>query len=316
MRVLLLSRNPRLYSTRRQAKAFRERGHQVDIVDPLHCDLLIDRHRHVVLHKGAPLEGYALVVPRISTNITEYGLAVVHQFEIQGVPVLNGSLAIARARDKLRCLQILSKRGLDIPKSMMMRHPRSLEESIAHMDGPPVILKLLQGTQGVGVMLAESLKSAESVLDTLWGLGQNLLVQKFVAESRGKDVRAFVVGDEVVAAMRRRAADNGEFRSNIHRGGTGEPIRRLPKAYRRAAVRAAKILGLHFAGVDMLEGADGPLLMEVNASPGLEGIEGTTKVDVAGRIADFAEKFAMKAITGRGARLRARRKKLMARRGR
>jgi ribosomal protein S6--L-glutamate ligase len=294
MKILILSRNPRLYSTRRQIQSFRARGHVVTTVDPLDCELLMDKGHHTVLHQGKPLEGFALVVPRISTNITEYGLAVLHHFEIQGIPVLNGALAVMRARDKLRCLQILSKRGVDVPKTMLIRNPRSLEASVARVEGPPVILKLLQGTQGVGVMLAESVKSAESVLDTLWGLGQNIIVQKFVAESRGKDIRAFVVGNEVVAAMRRRAQE-GEFRSNIHRGGTGERVRRLPESYHRTAVRAAKILGLKVAGVDILEGAQGPLVMEVNASPGLEGIEATTGVDIAGRIADFAMRFVKKA---------------------
>ena len=301
MKILILSRNPRLYSTRRQIQSFRQRGHHVDVLDPLDCELMMDKRDHEVLHQGKPLEGYGLVVPRISTNITEYGLAVLYQFEIQGVPILNGGLAIARARDKLRCLQVLSKRGIDIPKTMLIRHPKALESSVARVEGPPVILKLLQGTQGVGVMLAESVKSAESVLDTLWGLGQNLIVQKFVAESRGKDIRAFVVGDEVVAAMRRRAQE-GEFRSNIHRGGTGEAIRRLPEAYRRAAVRASRILGLKVAGVDMLECDTGPLVMEVNASPGLEGIETTTGVDIAGKIADYGVRFAAKALKARAAR--------------
>ena len=301
MKVLILSRNPRLYSTRRQIEAFRGRRHAVEVVDPLDCELFMEKGRHVVLHKGEPLEGFSLAVPRISTNITEYGLAVLHQLEIQGIPVLNGALAIMRARDKLRCLQILSKRGIDIPKTMLIRHPKSLEASVARVEGPPVILKLLQGTQGVGVMLAESVKSAESVLDTLWGLGQNLIVQRFVAESRGKDIRAFVVGGEVVAAMRRRAKE-GEFRSNIHRGGVGEAIPKLPEAYERAAVRAARVLGLNVAGVDMLESLEGPLVMEVNASPGLEGIETTTGVDIAGRIADFGARFASKKARLRRAR--------------
>lgn len=298
MKLLLLSRNPRLYTTRRLIRAFRKAGFEVLTVDPLHCELFMDKGRYAVLYRGEPLEGFDLVVPRISTNITEYGLAVLHHFEMQGMPVLNGALAILRARDKLRCLQILSKRGLGIPPSMLIRHPSSLESSVSRVQGPPVILKLLQGTQGVGVMLAESVKSAESVLDTLWGLGQNILVQKFVAESQGKDVRALVVGDQVVAAMRRRAQE-GEFRSNIHRGGVGEPIRRLPKAYRRAAVRASQILGLKVAGVDMLEGTDGPLVMEVNASPGLEGIEGTTGIDIAGRIAEYAVRYATRKARSR-----------------
>lgn len=288
MRVLILSRGARLYSTQRLIAAFRERKWETQILDPLECNLIFDGASHEVIWRGRAVPPPSVVLPRIGASVTEYGLAVLQQFDLQEIPILNPSFQ--RARDKLRCLQILSRNHVPIPKTLMTRDPADIARMIDRIGGAPVVLKLLQGTQGIGVMLAESTQAAESVLDTLWGLGQNILIQKFLSESRGRDVRAFVVGGEVVAAMRRRAK-KGEFRSNIHRGGRGEPIGRLRESYRQAAVAAVAALGLHLAGVDMLETKEGPAVMEVNPTPGLEGIEETTGVDVAGVIADFTLRY-------------------------
>ncbi len=288
MRVLILSRGSQLYSTQRLIGAFRKKRMSTQIVDPLECNLLFDGQEAQVLWHGKPLVKPAVVVPRIGASVTEYGLAVLNQFTLQDIPVINA--AFQRARDKLRALQILTRNGIPIPKTLMTRDPAGIDKMIQRIGGAPVVLKLLQGTQGVGVMLAESSQAAESVLDTLWSLGQNILIQQFVSESRGRDIRAIVVGTEVVAAMRRRAK-RGEFRSNIHRGGRGEAVQRLKPEYRNAAVSATQALGLHIAGVDMLETREGPAVMEVNPTPGLEGIERTTGVDIAGAIAEFTNRY-------------------------
>lgn len=288
MRVLILSRGQRLYSTQRLIAAFRKKRMGTQIVDPLACNLLFDGKQAQVLWQGRALAKPSVVMPRIGASVTEYGLAVLNQFTLQDIPVINA--AFQRARDKLRALQILARNNVPIPKTLMTRDPTGIDGMIQKIGGAPVVLKLLQGTQGVGVMLAESTQAAESVLDTLWSLGQNILIQQFVSESRGRDIRAVVVGGDVVAAMRRRAK-KGEFRSNIHRGGRGEAIQRLKPEYHNAAVSAVQALGLHIAGVDMLETKDGPAVMEVNPTPGLEGIERTTGVDVAGAIADFTQRY-------------------------
>ena len=252
--------------------------------------LIISRGSQEILHHGEPVGLFDVVVPRIGASITDYGLAVLRHFERDGVPLLNTPDAIANSRDKLRALQLLSEHDVGIPRTALAREPGAVRAAIDAVGGTPVIIKLQQGTQGVGVMIADSLEGVESILDTLWGLGQNIILQEFVQESRGRDVRAFVVGGQVVAAMR-RTARAGEFRSNLHRGGAGHPIE-LTAGYRAAATLAAQVMGLEVAGVDLLESDDGPRVIEVNSSPGLGGIEKATGVDIATRILERAEVLA------------------------
>lgn len=287
MRLLVLSRRRFLYSTRRLRESAARRGHEVRIVDPLGCTLLVDGARPRLFQGGRELGSVGCAIPRIGAAVPRYAVAVVHHLESMGIPVVNRSGAILRARDKLLTLQLLSRHGLDVPRTAMARAPEGLDRVLARVGGPPVVLKLDQGTQGVGVILAETRSAVEATLETLWGLGQNILVQEFVAESRGRDIRAMVVGGEVVAAMRRQARV-GEWRSNVHRGARAEPVE-LDPAFARAAIAAAEIVGLDLAGVDLLEGRNGPRVMEVNASPGLEGLERATGVDVAERIVRHAE---------------------------
>jgi ribosomal protein S6--L-glutamate ligase len=295
VRLCILSRRETIYSTSRLVSAARVRGHEATVIDPLRCYLLVEREWPRIYHGGEEISDCDVVIPRIGASITEYGLAVVNQFETLGVPVANSSSAIARARDKLKCLQLLAQRGLPVPNTLMARDPDQVHEFLRRLGGTPVILKLLQGTQGVGVMLAETPESLGSILDTLWSMGQNILIQEFIAESRGRDLRLLVVGGEVVAAMRRNARGR-EFRSNIHRGGNGTPARPTPQA-RSIAVEATSALGLAVAGVDLIETGRGPLVLEVNPSPGFEELERATRIDVAGRVIDFA--------TGIATRLRA-----------
>jgi len=290
VRLTVLSRNPRLYSTGRLVEAARARGHEVQVVDPIACVLLISRQTHELLFRGEPLGPSDVVLPRIGASITDYGLAVLGHFERDGVPVLNSSAAIARSRDKLRALQLLSAHDVGIPRTAMAREPEAIRAAVDAVGGTPVIIKLLQGTQGVGVMIADSAQGVESIVDTLRGLGQNIILQEFVQEARGRDVRALVVGGEVVAAMR-RVAREGEFRSNLHRGGAGRAIDLAP-AFAEAAIAAARIMGLEVAGVDLLESDEGPRVIEVNSSPGLRGIERATGIDVAARIVMRAEAIA------------------------
>ncbi len=290
VRLAVLSRNPRLYSTSRLVEAGRARGHDVDVIDPIACVIQIARSRQRVLFKGQPLEHYDAVVPRIGASITDYGLAVLGCLERLGVPSVNSPRAIARSRDKLRALMRLSEHDVGIPRTVMARDPGAVRDAVDAVGGTPVIIKLLQGTQGVGVMIADSAEGVESTLDTLWGLGQNIILQEFVAESRGRDVRAIVVGGELVGAMQRTARE-GDFRSNLHRGGAGAQVV-LDDTYRDAAVKAAHIIGLDVAGVDILESKEGPRIIEVNSSPGLRGIERATGVDVAARIVAHAERRA------------------------
>jgi len=287
MKLLILSRRRTLYSTRRFVETARASGHRPMVVDPLNC-FLVCGSSPSIYHKNSRkrLDDVDVVLPRIGASITEYGLAVVNHFEILGVPVVNGAQAIAQSRDKLRSLQILAQHHIDIPKTVMARTPAQIERALQEVGGPPVILKLIQGAQGIGVMLAETQTSLEAILDTLWGLGQNILIQEFIPESRGRDIRAIVVGGEVVAAMR-RVARVGEFRSNIHRGGEGRLVR-LSAEYERVAIEAARVTGLLLAGVDMLESRSGPKVIEINSSPGFEGLEAATKQDIAGTILDFA----------------------------
>jgi len=250
VRIAVLSRNPKLYSTSRLVEAARARGHELDVIDPIGCVLVISRYTHKMYARGREVRGYDVVIPRIGASITDYGLAVLTYFERAGVPSVNSGVAVSRSRDKLRALQYLSAHDVGIPRTVMARTPDSIRAAVDSVGGTPVIIKLLQGTQGVGVMIAESPEAVESMMDTLWGLGQNIILQEFVAESKGRDLRAIVVGGELVAAMR-RTARKGEFRSNLHRGGAGQRIELEPD-YARAALDAARIMGLGVAGVDML----------------------------------------------------------------
>ncbi len=288
MRVVILSRQESLYSTRALVEAARKRGHRVDVLDTLQFDIRVSKRNPELFYQGEPVGPVDAVIPRIGASITFFGLAVVRQFEMMGVYCVNESQAIARSRDKLRSLQILSRHDIGLPPTVYTRQADHVPGCIERVDGPPVVVKVLQGTQGIGVVLAETTRAASSVIEAFHGLEQNILIQKFIAEARGADIRALVVGRKVVAAMRRQAVA-GEFRSNIHRGGKATRIR-LPADYRRTALAAARVLGLRVAGVDMIESAEGPMVMEVNSSPGLEGIEKATNVDVAGAIIEHIER--------------------------
>ena len=285
MKIALLARNPHLYSHRRICEAARARGHEIEVVNTLRVSINITSRRPALYYRRRRLEDFDAVIPRIGASVTFYGLAVLRQFEVMGVYPLNESVAIGRSRDKLRCLQLLARRGIGLPVTAFTHDPRQAEDIIDLVGGAPVVIKLLEGTQGIGVILAPEVKTAEAIIETLQSTNQNVLIQHFVSESRGRDIRALVVGDRVVAAMRRTASGE-EFRSNVHRGGTVERVELSPD-FELAAVRAAQIMGLKVAGVDMLEGANGPLVMEVNSSPGLQGIEAATQLDVAGAIIDF-----------------------------
>ncbi|MCC6490711.1 MAG: RimK family alpha-L-glutamate ligase [Candidatus Hydrogenedentes bacterium] len=287
MKIAILSRGPRLFTTRRLREAGLARGHQVQVLDTNHFSIHVAEDEPSLGFRGRPVASFDAVIPRIGATITFFGCAVVRQFEQMGVFTLNSSHAIAVSRDKLRSLQILSRHSIGIPQSAFVRSKSDVLPAIAKVGGTPVIIKLLEGTQGIGVILADSIDVASAIIETLQSTRQNVLIQKFVAESKGRDIRAFVVGDRVVAAMRRRAQGQ-EFRSNVHRGGQTEAIE-LDPAYEQTAVRAAQIMGLRMAGVDMLEAQDGPKVMEVNSSPGLEGIEAATGVDIAGAIMELLE---------------------------
>ncbi len=287
MKIGILSRMPRAYSTRRLREAAIERGHQVRVFDTLKFAMTLEHETPDIHYKNRRVGPIDAVIPRIGASITFYGLAVVRQLEQMGVYVNNESVAIARSRDKLRAIQTLSRYDIGIPSTVFVRDSNDILPAIRRVGGTPVIIKLLEGTQGVGVILADTEKVAEAIIQTLQSAKQNVLVQKFVKESKGTDVRAFVVGDKVIAAMRRRAAQ-GEFRSNVHRGGSVERLE-LDEHYTRTAIRAAQIMGLRVAGVDMLESGEGPAVLEVNSSPGLEGIERATGVDVAGAVIDDIE---------------------------
>jgi ribosomal protein S6--L-glutamate ligase len=288
MRVVILSRQEMLYSTRMLTEAAESRGHEVQVMDTLQFDIRLSRRNPELYYRGEPVGPVDAVIPRIGGSITFFGLAVVRQFEMMGVYCLNESQAIARSRDKLRCLQLLSRHDIGLPPTVYTRQADHVPDCIERVDGPPVVVKLLQGTQGIGVVLAESAVAASSVIEAFHGLEQNILIQKFIKEAKGADIRAFVVGRKVVAAMKRQALA-GEFRSNIHRGGKAKAIRLSPE-YRRTAMAAARVLGLTVAGVDMIESDDGPMVMEVNSSPGLEGIQKATHVDVADAIIEHIER--------------------------
>lgn len=285
MKLAILSRNGNCYSTRRLREAAEGRGHAVRVLDTVKFSIDLTKGEPELFYRSKVLSQYDAVLPRIGASITYFGTAVVRQFEQMDVFVGNSSAGIANSRDKLRCLQILSKHHIGMPPTTFVRARKDILPAIERVGSAPVVIKLIEGTQGVGVILAESTKIAEAIIETLQSTNQNVLVQKFVAESRGRDVRAFVVGDQVVAAMRRVAAGN-EFRSNVHRGGSTEPVELSDEA-KHLAVRAAQIMGLRIAGVDMLEANEGPQVMEVNSSPGLEGIERCTQLDIAGAVIDY-----------------------------
>lgn len=287
MKVLILSREPRSYSTRRVREAFLQHDHSVKVLDTLKLAVSVEEGDPDLYYRTKHLSHYDAVIPRIGASITFYGTAVVRQFEQMGVFTLNTSHAISVSRDKLRSLQVLSRHHVGIPATIFVKDKAGILPAIERLGGAPVVIKLLEGTQGVGVILADSIKVAQAIIETLQSARQNVLIQKFVRESRGRDIRAFVVGGRVVAAMR-RVATGDEFRSNVHRGGRTETVE-LSAEYERTAIRAAQIMGLRVAGVDMLESQDGPQVMEVNSSPGLEGIETTTGIDVAGAIVELVE---------------------------
>lgn len=289
MRIGILSRNASLYSTRRLREAADKHGHEVHVVDPLRCTMAISARRPRVVYRGEELR-FDAIIPRIGASITFYGTAVVRQFEMAGVYTVAESQAIARSRDKLRSLQLLSREGIGLPVTGFARSPLDVDGVIDLVGGAPLIIKLLEGTQGRGVVLAETKKAAESVIGAFRQLDANILVQEYIREARGADIRALVVGGRVVAAMERKAAA-GEFRSNLHRGGTATKVT-LTARERNTAIRSARVMGLAVAGVDLLRSERGPLVMEVNSSPGLEGIEASTGVDVAGEIVELIENHA------------------------
>jgi ribosomal protein S6--L-glutamate ligase len=290
VKIGILSRKRSLYSTRRLVEAAQQQGHEVQVIDTLRCYMNITSHKPEIHYRGENLTGFDAVIPRIGASITFYGTAVVRQFEMMGVFSLNESVAIARSRDKLRSLQLLSRKGIGLPVSGFAHSPDDIEDLIKMVGGAPAVIKLLEGTQGIGVVLAETQKAAESVIEAFMGLKANILVQEFIKEAGGADIRCLVIGEKVVAAMMRRARE-GEFRSNLHRGGTAELIRITPEE-RSTAVRAAAAMGLNVAGVDILRSNHGPVIMEVNSSPGLEGIEKSTGKDIASMIIDFISKEA------------------------
>jgi len=285
MKLAILSRNAKLYSTQRLVQAARERGHIVRVLDPLRCYMKIAPGEFQLNYQGKQLKGFDAVIPRIGASITRYGTAVLRQFEMMGAYTPNSSDAILRARDKLRCHQLLAAEGIGLPVTVFGDNPDDTQDLLDLMGDPPHIIKLNEGSQGAGVILAEQLSASRSVIEALRGLYANFLVQEFIPEAKGADIRCFVVGDKVVAAMKRQASA-GEFRSNLHRGGVAEMVV-LSSDEQNTALRAATVMGLGIAGVDLLRSRRGPMVLEVNSSPGLEGIEGMSKVDIAGAIIEY-----------------------------
>jgi ribosomal protein S6--L-glutamate ligase len=290
MRIAILTRGPRLYSTSRIIEAAQKRNHEVSLINPLRCYMNITSYNPSIHYRGQELNVFDSVIPRIGASITFYGSALVRQFEMMGVYCLNRSAAIKRSRDKLLCLQLLSRKGLGLPITGFSHSPGDIQDLIKMVGGAPLVIKLLEGTQGIGVVLAETNKAAESVIEAFLGLKVNIMVQEYIKESKGADVRCFVIGNKVVAAMERKAKP-GEFRSNIHRGGSTRIVE-LTEKETNTALSAAKIMGLNVAGVDLLRSDRGPLIMEVNSSPGLEGIEKATGIDVAELMIEFIEQHA------------------------
>ena len=301
MKLLMLARNPNLYSHKRLVEAAEARDHEIRVIDTLRVYMNITSHRPEVRYAGEVLPHFDAIIPRIGASITFYGTAVLRQFEMMGIWPLNESVAIGRSRDKLRSLQLLSRAGLGLPVTGFAHNPRETDELIKMVGGAPLVVKLLEGTQGIGVVLGETHSSAKSVIEAFRGAKVNILVQEFIAEAKGVDIRCLVIGDRVVGAMKRVGAAD-DFRSNLHRGGTASDVKITPEE-RSTAVRAAKVLGLNVAGVDLLRSNHGPVIMEVNSSPGLEGIEAATGKDIAGQIIKFIEKSAKPGKTrtrGRG----------------
>lgn len=292
MKIAILSRNPQLYSTRRLVEAAEKHGHEAHVVDHLRCNIEIEQKGPSLFYGSEYLEGFDAVIPRVGASVTFYGTAVVRQFEMMNVFSVNSSRGIVHSRDKLRCLQVLSKEGIGLPKTVFTNYSRNVEHVVESAGGAPVVLKLLEGTQGLGVVLAENQNAAQSVLEAFNGLKARVIVQEFIKEAGGADIRAFVVDGEVVGAMKRQGKE-GEFRSNLHRGGTAT-ILELTEEEKRTAIKAAEAVGLGVAGVDLLQSSRGPLVLEVNSSPGLEGIERATGVDIAGKIIAFIEKSVKK----------------------
>ncbi|MEM9057860.1 MAG: 30S ribosomal protein S6--L-glutamate ligase [Pseudomonadota bacterium] len=290
MKLAILSRGPKLYSTRRLVEEAKNNGHSVRVINPLRCYMNIASHNPQIHLNGESLTGIDAIIPRIGASVTFYGTAVVRQFEMMGVYSLNESVAISRSRDKLRSLQLLSRKGIGLPVTGFAHSPGDVTDLLKIVGGAPAVIKLLEGTQGIGVVLAETRKAAESVIEAFMRLKTNILVQEFIKEAGGADIRCLVVGGKVIAAMKRQGAD-GDFRSNLHRGGSAELIKITPEE-RSTAVRAARIMGLNLCGVDILRSNHGPVVMEVNSSPGLEGIENATGKNVAQLIMQFIEKAA------------------------
>ncbi|MCH8322019.1 MAG: 30S ribosomal protein S6--L-glutamate ligase [Proteobacteria bacterium] len=290
MRIILLTRKPELYSHRRLIEAARMRGHEIEVVDTLRVYVNISSKKPAVRYRGRDLEGFDAVIPRIGASITAFGTAVLRQFEVMGVYPLNESVAISRSRDKLRSLQLMSRKGIGLPVTCFAHKTGQAGDIINQVGGAPVVIKVLEGTQGIGVVLGETENAAKSMIQAFGGLNADILVQEFIKEAKGEDIRALVIGNRVVAAMKRTGAE-GDFRSNLHRGGQAVQIKITP-GERATAVKAAKVLGLNVAGVDMLRSNRGPVIMEVNSSPGLEGIEKATGKDIAGMIIEFLEKNA------------------------
>ncbi len=288
MKIAILSRNPKLYSTVRLVEAAKARGHEVRVLDVLRCYMNITSRNPSIHYRGEDLTGFDAVIPRIGASVTFYGTAVLRQFEMMNVFPLNESVAISRSRDKLRSIQLLARKGIGLPVTGFANNPDDIADLIAQVGGAPLVIKLLQGTQGIGVVLAETYNAAESVIQAFMGLKANIMVQEFIKEADGSDIRCLVVGDKVVAAMKRQGP-KGEFRSNLHRGGSASEVRLTPEE-RATAVSAAKVMGLNVCGVDILRASRGPVVMEVNSSPGLKGIEDTSGKDIADLMIQFIEK--------------------------
>ncbi|PRY74520.1 ribosomal protein S6--L-glutamate ligase [Yoonia maritima] len=295
MKIAMMARNAKLYSHQRLKEAAEERGHEFHIINTLRCYMNIASRRPEMYYNGEKLEGFDAVIPRIGTSITFYGLAVLRQFEMMGVYPLNESVAIGRSRDKLRSMQLLARDGIGLPVTTFAHDPKQTDEVLKLAGGAPIVIKLLEGTQGLGVVLADTNRSATSVVEAFRATGTNILLQEFIKEAGGTDIRAIVVGGKVIAAMKRTGAE-GDFRSNLHRGGSAQVIKLSPEE-RSTAIRAAKSMGLNVCGVDMLRANHGPVVMEVNSSPGLEGVEKATGLDVAGKIIEYLEKSAAKGNT-------------------
>ena len=295
MKIAVLSTNRNLYSTRRLVEAGEMRGHEMPVINHKRCYMNITSHNPSIHIKGEAITGVDAIIPRIGASVSFFGTSVVRQFEMMGVYSVNESVAITRSRDKLRAVQLLSRRGIGLPVTGFANSPDDTEDLLQFVGGAPVVIKLLEGTQGVGVVLAETKQAAESVIEAFSGLKANFMVQEFIKEAGGADIRCLVVGDKVVASMKRQGKD-GEFRSNLHRGGSAKLIKITPEE-RSTAVRSAKVMGLNVAGVDLLRSNHGPVVMEVNSSPGLEGIENATERDVAGMIIEFIEKNAQQGKT-------------------